>query len=57
LQSKVRVVESHGADYLGLLREPAVDPPLFVFGSVAEAVLLDGELGATHGDIDLLGWP
>jgi hypothetical protein len=41
-------------DYLGLLRElAAIEPPLFVFGSVAEAVLLDGEVSETHGDIDL----
>ena len=43
------------AGYLELLRElSAVDPPLFVFGSVAEAVLLDGKLAASHGDLDVL---
>ncbi len=43
------------ADYLPLLRElSALDPPLFVFGSVAEAALLDGELDASHGDVDVL---
>jgi hypothetical protein len=43
------------ADYLALLRElSALDPPLFVFGSVAEAALLDGELNASHGDVDIL---
>src|SRR5262249_18222858 len=42
------------AGYLGLLRElAAVEPPLFVFGSVAEAVLLDDELSKTHGDVDV----
>jgi hypothetical protein len=42
------------AEYLGLLRElAAIEPPLFVFGSVAEAVLLDGELSETHGDVDV----
>ena len=41
-------------EYLGLLRElAAIEPPLFVFGSVAEAVLLDGALSATHGDVDV----
>jgi len=42
-------------DFLGLLRElAALQPPLFVFGSVAEAALLDGELSQTHGDVDVL---
>ena len=42
------------AEYLGLLRElAAIEPPLFVFGSVAEAVLLDGELSETHGDVEV----
>lgn len=42
-------------DYLALLQElSALDPPLFVFGSVAEAGLLDGELDASHGDVDIL---
>ena len=40
---------------MGLLKELAsIDPPTFVFGSVAEAVLLDGALGASHGDLDVL---
>ena len=43
------------ADYLKLLRELAtIEPPLFVFGSVAEAALLDGRLDPSHGDVDLL---
>ena len=43
------------ADYLALLRElSALDPPIFVFGSAAEAALLDGKLADSHGDIDLL---
>jgi hypothetical protein len=43
------------ADYLALLRElSALDPPLFVFGSVAEAALLDGKLDESHGDLDIL---
>lgn len=43
------------ADYLGFLREVAtIEPPLFVFGGIAEAVLLDGRLDPTHGDIDVL---
>ena len=43
------------ADYLGLLREVAtIAPPLFVFGGIAEAVLLDGRLDPSHGDIDVL---
>jgi hypothetical protein len=38
-----------------LLRElAAVEPPLFVFGGVAEAALLDGRLDPSHGDVDLL---
>ena len=43
------------AGYLGLLREVAtLEPPLFVFGGVAEAVLLDRRLDLSHGDLDLL---
>ena len=43
------------ADYLALLRDlSALRPPLFVFGSAAEAVLLDGKLAASHGDLDVL---
>jgi hypothetical protein len=43
------------ADYLALLRElSALDPPLFVFGSVAEAALLEGKLDASYGDVDVL---
>ena len=43
------------ADYLALLRDlSALHPPLFVFGSVAEAALLDGKLAASHGDLDVL---
>ena len=42
-------------DYLGLLRDLAsFDPPPFVFGSVAEAALLDGALSASHGDLNVL---
>ena len=42
-------------DFLGLLRElSALEPPLFVFGSVAEALLLDGELFESHGDVDVV---
>ena len=42
-------------DYLGLLREVAeIEPPLFTFGSVAEAVLLDGALASSPGDLDVL---
>ena len=43
------------ADYLALLRDlSSLRPPLFVFGSVAEAALLDGKLAASHGDLDVL---
>ena len=43
------------ADYLKLLRELAtIEPPLVVFGGVAEAALLDGRLDPSHGDVDLL---
>ena len=43
------------ADYLELLRELAtIEPPLFVFGSIAEAALLDRRLDPSHGDVDLL---
>lgn len=42
-------------DYLGLLREVGeIEPPLFVFGSIAEAVLLDGALACSPGDLDVL---
>ena len=42
-------------DFLGLLRQlAALEPPLFVFGSVAEGALLDGELSGSHGDVDVL---
>ena len=42
-------------DYLGLLRElAAIEPPLFAFGGVAEAVLLDGQVSDAHGDLDLV---
>ena len=38
-----------------MLRElAAIEPPLFVFGGVAEAALLDGRLDPSHGDVDLL---
>lgn len=43
------------ADYLALLGELSeLDPPAFVFGSVAEGVLLDGVVPPTAGDVDLL---
>jgi hypothetical protein len=43
------------SDYLGLLRELAsLDPPLFVFGGIAEEALLDGALSLSHGDLDVL---
>ncbi|MGN6170822.1 MAG: hypothetical protein ACTHQQ_22030 [Solirubrobacteraceae bacterium] len=42
-------------DYLELLRElEPIAPPLFVFGSVAEAVLLDGWPAPPHGDLDVV---
>jgi hypothetical protein len=42
-------------DYLGLLRELAsFDPPVFVFGGIAEEALLDGALSSSHGDVDVL---
>jgi|1186.fasta_scaffold157472_2 hypothetical protein len=42
-------------DYLDLLRElAALEPPVFAFGSVAEAILLDGRPGAHHGDLDVM---
>jgi hypothetical protein len=42
-------------DFLGLLGQlAALEPPLFVFGSVAEEALLDGELSQSHGDVDVL---
>ncbi len=38
-----------------MLRELAtIEPPLFVFGGVAEAALLDGRLDPSHGDVDIL---
>jgi hypothetical protein len=42
-------------DFVGLLRQlAALEPPLFVFGSVAEAALLNGELSHSYGDVDVL---
>lgn len=42
-------------DFAGLLRElAALEPPLFVFGSIAEAALLDGELSHSYSDVDVL---
>ena len=42
-------------DFVGLLRQlAALEPPLFVFGSVAETALLDGELSHAYGDVDVL---
>jgi len=38
-----------------LLRDLAsLDPPLFIFGGIAETVLLDRALGPSHGDVDVL---
>jgi hypothetical protein len=38
-----------------LLRDLAsLDPPLFVFGGIAETVLLDRGLGPSHADVDIL---
>jgi hypothetical protein len=31
-----------------------LDPPLFVFGGIAEDILLDRELSRPHGDIDIM---
>jgi hypothetical protein len=43
------------ADYLPLLGELAsLQPPMFIFGGIAEEVLLDGELSSSHGDVDVL---
>lgn len=43
------------ADYMPLLRELAsLEPPLFVFGGIAEEVLLDRALSPAHGDVDVL---
>ncbi len=42
-------------DYLPLLRELAsLDPPAFIFGGIAEDVLLNGEIDSSHEDVDLL---
>jgi hypothetical protein len=42
-------------DFVGLLRQlAALEPPLFVFGSVAETALLDGELSHSYGDVDVV---
>ena len=43
------------ADYMPLLGELAsLNPPPFIFGSIAEAVLLDRAVSQSHGDIDVL---
>jgi len=52
-----RVTAYAGAvpDFVGLLRQlAALQPPLFVFGSVAETALLDGELSHSYGDVDVV---
>lgn len=42
-------------DYLGLLRElAALNPPVHVFGGIAEEALLDDALGPSHGDLDVV---
>jgi hypothetical protein len=42
-------------DFVGLLRQlAALEPPLFVFGSVAETALLDRQLSRSFGDVDVL---
>ena len=42
-------------DFVGLLRQlAALEPPLFVFGSVAETALLDGRLSRSFGDVDVV---
>ena len=42
-------------DFLALLLQfAALEPPLFVFGGVAESALLDGELSRSYGDVDVL---
>jgi len=41
--------------YLEVIKAIAqLDPPLFVFGGIAEDVLLDHELSRPHGDIDIM---
>lgn len=43
------------ADYMPLLHDLAsLDPPLFIFGGIAETVLLDHELRPSHGDVDVV---
>ena len=43
------------ADYMPLLGELAsLEPPLFLFGGVAEEVLLDRAVNPLHGDVDVL---
>ena len=42
-------------DYTPLLRDLAsLEPPLFIFGGIAETLLLDGALSPSHGDVDVL---
>lgn len=41
--------------YLELIKSIAeLDPPLFVFGGIAEDALLDSKLSRPHGDIDIM---
>lgn len=41
--------------YLEVIKEmAALDPPLFVFGGIAEDALLDHELSRPHSDIDVM---
>jgi len=47
----------HGSksSYLELIKEMAgLDPPLFVFGGIAEDALLDHQLSRPHSDIDVM---
>ena len=42
-------------DYMPLLGELAsLEPPLFIFGGIAEEVLLDRAVSPLHGDVDVL---
>ena len=41
--------------YLSLVREIAsLDPPAYVFGGIAEELLLEGRISDSHADLDLL---
>src|SRR3954453_1516560 len=51
----VHLMGTPSASYLPLIEQLAsLDPPVFVFGGIAEDALLDGSMTRPHGDVDVL---